>query len=327
MRQGSFGGARSRSWDRVVSAPSERVAAGDPPGAHDASPSPAVALDGSIRVLRAGRVVSAAAGEERRQAHLVAADDRQQQPGHPLTGRSRARKASASDSSVVKGAVAAAGRAMSTTSYRIPPTPRGESGPSRTLLLTSLSRRRARFRGTEPFTWRLTATPTRVGPAAGTANATSASPAKIRRLPRARPISAGRRSRKRRFTDSALGRGQAMATLATAVTQHPGPAPGTHPLQKAVDPPTVGPFGLIGALDGELPLQVRKRPREYSRRHLPDVSNRIKKNTPSQSLRAPKPSARITLRKRTRARGAVPTVFASATGRSFSTAFGLSFLG
>ena len=75
------------------------------------------------------------------------------------------------------GTSSADGRAIRTTSYRIPPRRSGESGPSRIERATSRNRRRARLRSTELLICRLTVTPTLVsGADPGTAKPTSARP-------------------------------------------------------------------------------------------------------------------------------------------------------
>src|ERR1700731_2919119 len=65
---------KGRSRDRVVAAPSEGMAAGDPLHAHPGSTEPPISRNRFVSVLRAGRVVAAAACEERRDQHLVGAN-------------------------------------------------------------------------------------------------------------------------------------------------------------------------------------------------------------------------------------------------------------
>jgi len=186
---------------------------------------------------------------------LITADHGQQNRRHGLSFASLRAASSVSAARSAKGTSSAAGRAIRTTSYRIPSPCSGESGPRIRSLATSRIRRRARFRSTEPLTLRLTATPTRLSSASpGTAKATSVRPVYTRLPPIAAWKSDCRRSRKRRFTRvrNRLG-SQAVAPLATAVLDQSGAALGGHAAEKAVHSPAVALLGLIGSFDGGIP--------------------------------------------------------------------------
>src|SRR5579864_439539 len=167
------------SGNRIVAALGKRVATRDARGAHPASPEPAIALDRLVRVVRARRVVAARRGQDLRERHLVATDQRQEHPRHAFMLASLSAACEASALSSANDTVSAAGRAIRTTSYRIPTSRSGESAPKSSARDTSLSRRRARLRSTDDLTARLTVTPTRPSPASlGTANPTRARPLK-----------------------------------------------------------------------------------------------------------------------------------------------------
>src|SRR5437868_12858263 len=145
------------------------MAARDARHSHPAATSPAIPLDGFVRVVRAGRVVAAARGQDLGKRHLVAVNQKQQQPGHGrvvgwVVAFICASLSAASEASAFRSAnetSSAAGRAIRTTTYRIPTRPSGESAPSRAAIATSRRRRRARLRSTEVLIARLTVTPTR----------------------------------------------------------------------------------------------------------------------------------------------------------------------
>src|SRR4029077_6821612 len=179
----SFPPVSERSRNRIVAALGERGAARDAYGAHPAAPQPTVPLNRSVCVVRARRVVATRRGKDLRERHLVAADHRQKDRRHEFNFESLSAACSTSFSTSAKGSSRAAGRAIRTTSYRIPTPWSGESGPSSRFRATSRSRRRGRFRLPEPLTLRLTLTPTRLSAAAdGMAKATSERP-EYTRLP------------------------------------------------------------------------------------------------------------------------------------------------
>src|SRR5713101_4369485 len=173
----SFPPVNKRSRNRIVAALGKRVAARDPHGAHPAAPEPAVSLHRFVRVMRARRVVAARRGEDLRESRLVAANHRQKDRRHEFNFESLSAACSTSFSRSAKGTSSAAGRAIRTTSYRIPTPWSGESGPSSRFRATSRRRRRARLRLTEPLTLRLTVTPMRLSAATtGMAKATRVRP-------------------------------------------------------------------------------------------------------------------------------------------------------
>src|SRR5579872_3486621 len=133
---------RPWSGNRIVAALGKRVAAGDPRGPHPPSPEPAVALDRLIRVLRAGGVVAARRRKDLREGHLVATDQSQEHPCHAFSFASLRAACEASALSSANDTLSAAGRAIRTTSYRIPTSRSGESAPKSSPRDTSLSRRR-----------------------------------------------------------------------------------------------------------------------------------------------------------------------------------------
>src|SRR5256885_2196064 len=130
------------------------MAARDARHSHPAATHPAIPLDGFVRVVRAGRVVAAARGQDLGKSHLVAVDQKQQQPGHSrlvgwIVAFMCASLSAASEASALSSAndiSSARRRAIRTTSYRIPTRCRGESGPRKQLRATSRRRRRARLR-------------------------------------------------------------------------------------------------------------------------------------------------------------------------------------
>src|SRR5712691_13041042 len=162
-----------RSGDRIVAALGEWMTACDPRRAHPPTAQPAIPLDRLVRVVRAGRVVAAGRRKDLRKRHLVTPDESEQQPGHEFSFESLSAACSASAESSPKVAVRVAGRAIRTTSYRIPRSVSGESPPNSLTRATSRRRRRARFLSTELLTARLTVTPTRLTSSwLGTAKAT-----------------------------------------------------------------------------------------------------------------------------------------------------------
>src|ERR1700694_3025245 len=224
------------------------MAAGNPRRAHPPAPQPAVPLDRLVRVVGAGRVVAAGGRQQLRERHLVTPNHGEQQPGHQFSFESLSAACSASARRSANAMSSAAGRAISTTSYRIPTPVSGESPPSKLRRASSRSRRRARFRSIDPLTARLTVTPTRLRSCwLGTAKATNVLPLK-KRLP---PIAAWKspcpRRRLRRFTG--VGR-QPLAALAPAALHHACSAPVAHPAQETVHAFAIPLLGLEGSLDG-----------------------------------------------------------------------------
>src|SRR5579864_1914244 len=148
------------SGDRIVATLGEGVAARDPRRAHPASPEPAIALNCFIRVMGAGRVVATGWRQDPGKGHLVAADHGEEELCHEFNLESLSAATDASAARSANDTSSAAGRAIRTTSYRIPTSPAGESAPRKRIREASRSRRRARFRSTEPLIARLTVTPT-----------------------------------------------------------------------------------------------------------------------------------------------------------------------
>src|ERR1700686_4345939 len=168
---------KAGSGDRIVAALGERMAARDSHRSHPATAQPAIPLNRLICVVGAGRVVAAGRWKHLRKRHLVAPNQSEEQPGHEFSFDSRRTACAASTTRSAYVTSRAAGRAMRTTSYRIPTPVRGESTPNQPARTTSRSRRRARLRSTELFTCRLTLTPTRLSSRSlGTAKAISARP-------------------------------------------------------------------------------------------------------------------------------------------------------
>src|SRR5712692_10185815 len=183
VEEGSQIDVRDSRWrsggsrNRIVAALGERMAARDARRPHPAPSKPPVFLNCLVCVVRARRVVAARGRKELRKRMLVTADHGQQNRRHGLSFESLTAACSVSASRSANGTSSAAGRAIRTTSYRIPSPCSGESGPRSQSRATSRIRRRARLRSTEPLTLRLTVTPTRLSSASrGTANATSARP-------------------------------------------------------------------------------------------------------------------------------------------------------
>src|SRR5256886_13191493 len=138
------------------------MAAGDPRGSHPSALGPSIALDRLIGVVRAGRVVAAGGWQDPGDGELITANQQQEKLRHGLNLASLSAASEASASRSANETSSAAGRAIRTTSYRIPTRRSGESGPSNPERTTSRSRRRARFRSIEVLIARLTVTPTRV---------------------------------------------------------------------------------------------------------------------------------------------------------------------
>src|SRR5947209_2343117 len=137
------------------------MAAGDPRGSHPSALGPAVPLDRLIGVVRAGRVVAAGGRQDPGDGELITANQQQEKLRHGLNLASLSAASAASALRSANETSSAAGRAIRTTSYRIPTWRRGESVPSRVSRATSRRRRRARLRSTEVLMARLTVTPTR----------------------------------------------------------------------------------------------------------------------------------------------------------------------
>src|SRR4029077_503178 len=164
--------------------------------AHPAPSQPAVALHRLIRVLRTRRVVATRGREDLGERHLVAANQAEQDPCHRFSFESLSAAWLASSLRSANDTSSAAGRAIRTTSYRIPSPASGESGPRMVTLASSRTRRRARLRSTEVLTARLTVTPTRFCSfELGTANANRARPLYTRLPPITAWNSPCRRSR------------------------------------------------------------------------------------------------------------------------------------
>src|ERR1700674_1076011 len=184
------------SGDRIVAALGERMTARDACRPHPPTPQPAVLFDRFIRVHRARGVIAARRRKQLGKRLLVAAYQNEQNPCHTFNFESLSAASSVSALSSSKDTSSAAGRAIRTTSYRIPRLSRGESGPSSLRRTSSRSRRLARLRRIEPFTVRLTVTPIRFSSLElGTAKATRLRPLKTRFPPIAAWNSPCRRSR------------------------------------------------------------------------------------------------------------------------------------
>src|SRR6266576_3285693 len=134
------------------------MAAGDPRGSHPSALGPSVALDRLIRVVRAGRVVTAGGWQDPGDGELITANQQQEKLRHGLNLASLSAASEASAFRSANETSSAAGRAIRTTSYRIPTWRSGESIPSSASLATSRRRRRARLRSTEVLMARLTPT-------------------------------------------------------------------------------------------------------------------------------------------------------------------------
>src|SRR5256885_503536 len=153
------------------------MAAGDPRGSHPSALGPSVPLDRLIGVVRAGRVVAAGGRQDPGDGELITANQQQEKLRHGLNLASLSAASEASAFRSANETSSAAGRAIRTTSYRIPTRCRGESGPRKQLRATSRRRRRALLRWTAPLICLLMATPRRFsGVAPGTAKPTSARP-------------------------------------------------------------------------------------------------------------------------------------------------------
>ena len=231
------------------------MAARDSHRSHPAAPEPAVPLHRLVCVLGTGRVVATRRGKNLRERLLVTADQSEQDRCHCFSWESLRAACRVSLSSSANGTTSAAGRAIRTTSYRIPTPRSGESDPRSCVRAASRSRRRARLRATEPLTFRLTVTPTRLSwLSRGTANATSARPEYTRVPLIAAWKSERRRTRKRCFTGADSLRGQSLAPFATTVLHHSRSAPRGHAAKKAMHPAAVALLWLIGSLDEESPF-------------------------------------------------------------------------
>src|SRR6266851_4866087 len=155
-------GWKAESGDRIVAALGEWMAARDAHRSHPATAQPAVFLDRFVRVMGARRVVAAGRRKDLGKGHLVTPNQSQEQPRHEFSLDSRSAAWCASAASSANVSSKAAGRAMRTTSYRIPTLVSGESAPKKLRRASSRSRRRARLRSTELLRARLTVTPTRL---------------------------------------------------------------------------------------------------------------------------------------------------------------------
>src|SRR5260370_1700030 len=108
------------SRHRVVAAPGEGVTARDAHRTHPAAPQPAVALDRLIAVVRARRIVAAGRRQDPGNGQLITADQDQEQLGHGFIWASLSAASEASSLTSANETSSAAGRAITTTSYRIP---------------------------------------------------------------------------------------------------------------------------------------------------------------------------------------------------------------
>src|SRR6202163_266193 len=149
------------SGDRIVAALGERMAARYACGPHPPATQPAVPFDRLVCVYRARGVVAARWGKQLGKRLLIAANQSEQNPRHRFNFESLSAACSVSALRSSKDTSSAAGRAIRTTSYRIPRLVRGESGPSSLRRTSSRKRRLARLRWTEPLIVRLTVTPIR----------------------------------------------------------------------------------------------------------------------------------------------------------------------
>src|SRR5438034_11168111 len=117
------------------------MAAGDPRGSHPSALGPSVALDRLIRVVRAGRVVTAGGWQDPGDGELITANQQQEKLRH---GLSLASLSAASEAYALRSeneTSSADGRAIRTKSYSIPTRRRGEPIPS-IATPTTLRRRR-----------------------------------------------------------------------------------------------------------------------------------------------------------------------------------------
>src|SRR5437016_10411051 len=131
-------------------------------GPHPSTLQPAISLDRLIRVVGARRVIAARWWEDLRERHLVTTNGSQHHTCHQMRSVSRRAACSVSSLRSANRRVSAAGRAIRTTSYRIPRCSAPESPTSREARAASRTRRLARLRSTAPLSCRLTVTPTLV---------------------------------------------------------------------------------------------------------------------------------------------------------------------
>src|SRR5256886_10731120 len=106
------------------------MAAGDPRGSHPSALGPSVALDRLIRVVRAGRVVTAGGWQNPGDGELITANQQQEKLRHGLNLASLSAASEASAFRSANETSSAAGRAIRTTSYRISTWRSGQSIPS-----------------------------------------------------------------------------------------------------------------------------------------------------------------------------------------------------
>src|SRR5260370_32511060 len=123
--------ARLPSGHRVVAAPCKGVAASDADSTHPATLQPAVPFDRLVRVVRARRVVAAGGRQDPGKGHLITANQEKKELRHGLVLESLSAASEASALTSANDISSIAGRAIRTTSYRIPTLLRGESGPRR----------------------------------------------------------------------------------------------------------------------------------------------------------------------------------------------------
>ena len=241
------------SGNRIVAALGEWMAASDPRRSHPAAPQPAIPLNRFVGVLRAGRHKAARGWQDLRQRELVTADQRQEYRRHGFRFASLSAACSVSASRSANGRSRAAGRAIRTTSYRIPT--------------------KRRISSEQPLAGRLPK------PAPGTIAVDRAldMPADRHTDPAVRRVDRNREGDQRPPRVDALPahhllevrlpaepeallqlqppglRREAVAPLAPAVLHHPGAAPRGHATKKAVHTTAIAFLGLIGSLDGQIP--------------------------------------------------------------------------
>src|SRR3989442_12858166 len=116
--------------ERILTALEICVTSQVPPQPHPIDPEPAIPLHCFIRVVRARRVVATRWRQDLRECHLITADHCQQDGRHEFNFASLSAACCMSSFKSANGTSSAAGRAIRTTSYRIPTPLSGESGPS-----------------------------------------------------------------------------------------------------------------------------------------------------------------------------------------------------
>src|SRR6266576_1177882 len=112
----------------IVPARRKGMAARDARCSHPRAFEPPVTLDRLVRVMRARRVVAARGRQNPGECELITADQQQKQLRHGLNLASLSAASEASAFRSANDTSSAAGRAIRTTSYRIPTWLRGEPG-------------------------------------------------------------------------------------------------------------------------------------------------------------------------------------------------------